>query len=139
MMDWETVGVKAVDDYTLQYTLKNPVPYFLSMTTYVAFMPVNETFLNEMGANFGVATGNDTILYCGAYILSEFAPQEKRVLTKNESNWDADNVFIERIEQTYNKEASTISPELYRRGEIDSASIDSTLAADWLAIRKPRI
>ena len=133
VMDWETVGVKAVDDYTLQYTLKNPVPYFLSMTTYVAFMPVNETFLNEMGANFGVATGNDTILYCGAYILSEFAPQEKRVLTKNESNWDADNVFIERIEQTYNKEASTISPELYRRGEIDSASIDSTLAADWLA------
>ena len=133
VMDWETVGVKALDDYTLQYTLKTPVPYFLSMTTYVSFMPVNEQFLNEKGADFGVATSNENILYCGAYILSEFAPQEKRVYTKNASNWDAENVFIERIEETYNKESSTISPELYKRGEIDSASIDSTLAAEWLA------
>lgn len=133
VMEWDTVGVKALDDYTLQYKLTHPVPYFLSMTTYVCFMPVNRQYLEEKGADFGLATGNDTILYNGAYVLSEMKPQEKRVYTKNAMNWDAGNVFIETIEQLYNKEATTLSPELYLRGEIDAASIDSAIANEWLA------
>ena len=68
--EWDTVGVKALDDKTLEYTLKNPTPYFLSSLTYVCFMPVNGDFLAAQGENFGVATSNDSILYCGAYILS---------------------------------------------------------------------
>jgi oligopeptide transport system substrate-binding protein len=96
-------------------------------------MPVNADFLAEKGADFGLATGPDTILYCGAYILSEFKPQESRVYTANESYWDRGNVFIGKIEQTYNKEATTLAPELYRRGEIDAAAIDNTIAAEWLA------
>ena len=133
VMDFETVGVKALDDYTLQYTLVEPVPYFLSMITYVCFMPVNADFLAEKGADFGVATSNENILYNGAYILSTFEPQQKRVYTKNEHNWDADDVLITSIEQTYNKESATISPELYKRGDVDDASIDSTIAAEWLS------
>ncbi|MGN1021417.1 MAG: peptide ABC transporter substrate-binding protein [Aristaeellaceae bacterium] len=133
VMDFETVGVKALDTYTLQYTLKEPVPYFLSMLTYVCFMPVNAQFLEEKGDDFGVATSNENLLYCGAYYLQEFKPQQSRVYAKNEKNWDAGNVFIERIEQTYNKEASTISPELFSRGEYDSADITSTIAAEWLS------
>ena len=133
VMDFETVGVKALDDYTLQYTLVEPVPYFLSMVTYVCFMPVNADFLAEKGADFGVATSNENLLYNGAYVLSTFEPQQKRVYTKNAANWDADNVLIETIEQTYNKESTTISPELYKRGDIDDASIDSTIAAEWLS------
>lgn len=133
VMEWETVGIKALDEMTVEYTLNNPTPYFLSSLTYVCFMPVNADFLAEKGTDFGVATGPDTILYCGAYLLSEFKPQESRVYTANESYWDRENVFIDTIEQTYNKEASTLSPELYRRGEIDSASIDNTIAAEWLA------
>ena len=121
VMDWETVGVKALDDYTLQYTLVEPVPYFLSMVTYVCFMPVNGDFLAEKGADFGVATSNENILYCGAYVLSTFEPQQKRVYTKNETNWDAEHVYIDVIEQTYNKEATTIAPELFKRGEVDDA------------------
>lgn len=133
VMEWDTVGVKALDDYTLTYTLVEPVPYFLSMLTYVCFMPVNGDFLAEKGADFGVATSNENILYNGAYILSTFEPQQKRVYTKNESNWDAEHVYIDAIEQTYNKEASTISPELFKRGETDDATIDSTIANEWLA------
>ncbi|MBQ3079285.1 MAG: peptide ABC transporter substrate-binding protein [Clostridia bacterium] len=132
-VDFETVGVKAQDDYTLVYTLSAPCPYFESMLTYVCFMPVYEPFLNEMGDQFGVANGPDTILYCGAYLLSEFKPQEKRVLTKNAANWDADKVIIETIEYEFIKEASTISAEMYRRGEIDSASISSIVASEWLS------
>lgn len=133
VMDFETVGVKALDDYTLQYTLVEPCPYFLSMVTYVCFMPVNADFLAEKGADFGVATSNENILYNGAYVLSTFEPQQKRVYSKNVTNWDADNILIETIEQTYNKEAGTLSPEMYARGEIDSADITSTIAAEWLS------
>ena len=134
--DWENVGVKAVDDKTIAYTTSEPCPYFLSMLDYVCYMPVNAKFLEEKGDQFGLATGNDTVLYCGAYTLSEFKPQEKRVFSKNESYWDAEHVYLTKLEQTYNKEASTLSPELYLRGEIDSASITSTIAAEWLADEK---
>lgn len=133
VMAWDTVGVKAVDDYTLQYTLVEPTPYFLSMLTYVCFMPVNADFLQEKGADFGVATSNENLLYNGAYILSTFEPQQKRVYTRNESNWDAEHVYIAAIEQTYNKEASTIAPELFRRGEVDDATIDNAVVSDWLS------
>ena len=132
-MEWDTVGIKALDDYTLQYTLSHPVPYFLSMLTYVNFMPVYEPFLLEKGEGFGLATGNDTLLYCGAYYLSQFKPQEIRVLSKNEKNWDVGNVHIDEIVSKYNKEASTVSAELYLRGEVDSASLSNELTADWLA------
>ena len=133
VMEWDTVGVKALDDYTLQYTLKTPVPYFLSTLTYVSFMPVNAQFLSEKGESFGLATGNDTLLYCGAYYISQFKPQEIRVLSKNTKNWDAANVFIETIEAKYNKEATAVSPEMYLRGEVDSASLSPELTEDWLA------
>ena len=134
--DWENVGVKAIDEKTIAYTTTDPCPYFLSMLDYVCYMPVNAKFLEEKGDQFGLATSNDTVLYCGAYILSEFKPQEKRVFTKNESYWDAEHVYLTKLEQTYNKEASTLSPELYLRGEIDSADITSTIAAEWLADEK---
>ena len=130
--EWETVGIKALDDYTLQYTLTNPVPYFLSMTTYVCFMPVYGPFLAEKGAEFGLATGNDTLLYNGAYYISEFKPQESRIYTKNPTNWDAEHVYIEQINMAYNKEAVTVSSDMYRRGELDSASIDNQIAREWL-------
>ena len=131
--DWENVGVKAIDEKTIAYTTNEPCPYFLSMLDYVCYMPVNARFLEEKGDQFGLATGNDTILYCGAYILSELKPQDKRVYTKNESYWDAEHVYITSIQQTYNKEASTLSPELYLRGEVDDADITSVIAAEWLA------
>ncbi len=102
------------------------------MTTYVCFMPVYGPFLAEKGAEFGLATGNDTLLYNGAYYISEFKPQESRIYTKNPTNWDAEHVYIEQINMAYNKEAVTVSSDMYRRGELDSASIDNQIAREWL-------
>ena len=52
------------------------------MLPYVCFMPVSQKFLDEKGDQFGLATGNDTLLYNGAFVLAEFKPQEIRVLKK---------------------------------------------------------
>ena len=132
-IDFSEVGIKALDTYTVEYTLENPVPYFLSSLTYVCYMPAYGPKLEELGSNFGAATDASTMLYCGAYILSEFWPQEKRVYTKNTNNWDADNVYITTIEQTYNAEASTLSPTMVERDEVDYASISSDILDEWLS------
>ncbi len=127
--DFNEVGVKAIDNYTLEYTLEKPVPYFLSMLSYAAFLPVNETFLNEKGETFG--TTADTVLYNGAYYLSEFTPNERHVLTANPLYWDSENVFITEIVDTFNEEASTLAPEMFVRGEIQEATLTSSILADW--------
>lgn len=128
--DFEQVGVKALDDYTLEYTLKENTPYFLSMLNYVCFLPVNGDFLEEVGDRFG--TDNTNVLYNGAYIMETFEPQTRRILTKNEQYWDKDNIFIDKIKETYNQEAATLAPELFLRGEIDYAEIPASLIEEWM-------
>lgn len=121
----EDIGVKALDDYTLEFTMEAPCPYFISMVSFGPYMPVNGDFLAECGDKFG--TSNEYLLYCGAFILSSYKPQQERVLTKNSSYWDVDNVFIDAIQMTYNAEASTISATMYQSGEVDQADISSDL------------
>ena len=130
-IDFSEVGVKAVDNYTLQYTLATEVPYFLSSLVYVVYMPAYGPLLEQTGASF--ATSKETMYYCGGYYLSEFEPQQKHVMVKNDLNWDADNVFITKITQTYNAEAETLAPEMVKRGEVDYADISSDILDDWLA------
>lgn len=128
--DFEQVGIKAKDKYTLEYTLEKPTPYFLSMLTYVCFFPVNGKFISETGDKFG--TDNTTILYNGAYIMEAFEPQTRRALVANETYWDKENIYIKKINQTYNKEATTLAPELLLRGEIDYADIPSSVIDEWM-------
>lgn len=129
-IDFEEVGIKAVDEYTLEYTLAAPVPYFLSTLVYVVNMPAYGPQLEELGAEFG--TSNDKMYYCGAYYMSEYEPQVKQVYTKNALNWDADNVFIETVEKTYNAEQGTIGPEMVKRGETDEATIGADILDAWM-------
>ncbi|MGI6164132.1 MAG: peptide ABC transporter substrate-binding protein [Bacillota bacterium] len=128
--DFEQVGVKAIDKYTLEYTLNHPVPYFLSMLTYCPFMPANGKFLEEVGDKFG--TDNTTVLYNGAYIFSVWEPQNQREYIKNENYWDADNIHINKIVSKYNKEASTLAPEMFLRGEITGAGVPTDSLDDWM-------
>ncbi len=128
--DFNKVGIKAADKYTLEYTLEKPTPYFESMLTYVCFFPVNGAYLEEVGDRFG--TSQDTLLYNGAYLLETFEPQNKRVLAKNENYWDKDNVHIEKINYKYNKESTAISTELYQRGETSSVDIPNTSIDVWM-------
>jgi oligopeptide transport system substrate-binding protein len=128
--DFAQVGVKAKDKYTVEYTLAKPVPYFLSMLTYVCFLPVNGKFLAEVGPKFG--TDNKNLLYNGAYLMPVFEPNSSRERARNEKYWDKANVPIKRLVFKYNKEATTLSPELFLRGEISDAFIPSSIVDTWL-------
>ena len=127
--DFSAVGVRAADDYTLEYTLEQPVPYFLSSLTYVGFMPACRELLAEKGKGFGLT--NADLYYCGAYRLAEYVPQQRQVYVKNEYNWDAGSVHIARIVRTYNSEAATLAPVMVLRGELDFAEIGADIAGDW--------
>lgn len=128
--DFSQVGVKAKDKYVVEYTLEKPTPYFLSMITYVCFMPANGKFLQETGDKFG--TDNLNLLYNGAYILQNYEPQNKREFIANENYWDKENVYIKKLNYLYNKEASTLSPELYLRGEITDTVIPASSIDEWM-------
>ena len=127
---FEDVGIKAVDDYTLQFTTDGVKPWFVSAVSFGCFYPVYGPFLEEKGDSFG--TSNDTMLYCGAYYLKTFQPQSKHVYQKNPSYWDKDKVYIETIEKKFNTEAGTLAPEMFKRGEIDEASISIDLVQAWM-------
>lgn len=127
----EDLGVEAVDDLTLVYHLVKPRPYFLTALQFGTYWPAPASLLAELGDAYGL--DNYSMWFNGAYILSEFKPQEKRIYTKNVNNWDAEHIYIERIEQTCNTEAATLAPELFLRGEVDGADIGSDIVADWLS------
>lgn len=128
--DFGQVGVKAKDKYILEFTLNEPVPYFLSMLDYSVFMPANGAFLAEQGNKFG--TENTRLLYNGAYILTTFEHQNKRVLSRNENYWDKGKVHIKELVFQYNADAATIATELYLDGEISSVGIPSTIIDEWM-------
>ncbi len=128
--DFAQVGVRAVDDYTLEYTLNEPIPYFESMLTYVCFFPAYGPFLDEMGTQF--ATSNSTMLYNGSYLLSEFEPQQHRILKKNPTYWDADSIHITELNYKYNKEATSLQGEMYKRGEITDVDIPAENIDEWM-------
>lgn len=129
--DFAEVGVKALDDYTLEYTLGDSCPYFLSMLSYVAFMPMNEQFALECGELLG--TSRDTLLYNGAYYCTSFEPQSEFVWERNPNYWDVENVHIKTVSGRYNAEAEALAPEMYLRGEIDEAQIPVDILASWMA------
>ena len=128
--DFSTVGVKATAKHTLEFTLNDPIPYFLTMLTYVSFLPANGQFLAEVGERFG--TDHKTMLYNGAYILKNFEAQNIREYIKNDKYWDKNNVHIAKLSYRFNKEAGTLAPALFASGDITSAAISSAVLDGWM-------
>lgn len=95
-----TVGVKALDDYTVEYTLTRPEPYWNSKTTNSILFPVNEEFLKSKDKDFGTLTP-DSILYNGPYLLKDFTSKSSIEYVKNPHYYDHDKVTIEKVKLAY--------------------------------------
>ena len=130
-VDFSSVGVAAVDEHTLTYTLNYDFPGFLSLLNYAPFEPAYGPMLAELGDQF--CTSAETACNCGAFYLAEYTPLESWVMKKNPENYDKDNVYIDTVRYIYNQEALISGPEMVRRGEIDQATISSDILDSWLA------
>lgn len=126
--DFSTVGFKALDDHTLEITLAAPLPYFISYCG--SYLPVPSELYSSLGAAYG--QDPESMYFIGPYRITEFEPQSKRVYEKNESYWDAEHVYIEKVIMTYNAEGSTLAPEMFKRGEVDEAELGVNILDEWM-------
>ena len=110
--DFAQVGVKALDDYTLEYTLTEPTPYFPTMLGYGVFAPMSRSYYESMGGKFGAdydntaktylyGKGPDSIAYCGPYLITSYTSNNSIVLTANESYWNAGNINLKSFTYMY--------------------------------------
>ena len=90
----DTLGVEAVDDYTLKVTLTQPLPFFPAVVTYATFMPTHEATIEEFGNDW---TKPENMVSNGAYTLEEIAVNEFFKLAKNPEYWGAEDVVITDI------------------------------------------
>lgn len=139
---FDKVGVEAIDDYTLKYTLEKPVYYFYSLATYGILFPINEDFLNSKGpgcklgspdlnaCDFGIVDPS-SILYNGGYILTNNTAKSIIEFTKNQNYWDAEHVYINKVTYTYDDGSDDHSVmNGFEAGTYTSASIRGTWSTD---------
>lgn len=135
--DFSEVGVKAVDEHTLEYTLEAPCPYFLTMLGYGVFAPMSRDYYTSQGGKFGAdfdksaadytyGQSPDNIAYCGPYLVSNFTSKNIIVFTANESYWNKDNINIKTITWPYEDGSDTL--KLYndaKAGTVDGTGLNS--------------
>lgn len=118
--DFAEVGVKAVDDYTLTYTLTAPASYFITMLSYNCFAPLCESFYLANGGAFGqdayadavatmqYGTAPEYIAYCGPYVVTNCTAKNTIVFEKNPYYWNKDNINIDKIQWLFNDGQDTM-------------------------------
>lgn len=118
----DQVGVKALDDRTLEVTIKNPTPYFLYLTTLSMYFPLNEEYVTEQGDNYGITA--DNMIYCGPYVITSYDPAVGTSMAKNETYWDAASVSIPKVEVKIIKDQSS-ALNTYLAGDLDKVNLSS--------------
>ena len=125
--DFSTVGIKALDDNTLQFTTTGEgKPYFLSCTLYSCFYPLNQKFVEDLeaeGQKFGSTP--DTILYNGCYTMGDYENDTQKVFVKNQSYWDKDNVTFDTVTELGVKDRES-TLDYFNRGELSFADLVAT-------------
>lgn len=94
LSDWSQVGVKSLDDHTLEVTLNEPTPYFPELVAFYTFFPVPMDLIESLGDDAVKWTRPENIISNGPYELTSYRPQQDMTLEKNPHYWDADNVPI---------------------------------------------
>lgn len=117
-----TVGVKALDQYTVEYTMDHPCPFFDSFGQQDLLLPVEQAFLDTVGAEYG--TDKDKMLYNGAYYVSTWDRDKQITMTKNPYYWDVDNVHVTTLSFEYVADSSA-AVEMFKRGELSNVSLSS--------------
>ena len=128
----EDVGVKALDDQTLEVTLVGPAAYFADMTCHQSFNPAPKWAIDKLG-NQWTKPGN--YVGTGPYNLKEWKPQDYILVEKNAKYWDAKNVKINSIKYLAS-DNSTTNYKMYKSGAVDWQSGITLDLIDEIVLRK---
>lgn len=128
--DFSQVGIKALDDYTVQYTLNKPESFWNSKTTMGVLAPVNEEFLNSKGDDFAKGTNPSSILYNGPFLLKSIVAKSSVEFEKNPNYWDKDNVHLDKVKLSFWDGQDTNKPtEAFKDGSFTMARLFPTSAS----------
>ena len=116
----DQLGVKTIDDKTLEVQLEQPVPYFIDLTTFATFLPINEKYLTSKGKQYGLEA--EQLIYNGAFTLDNWKHEQGFQLKKNSNYWDAKTVKLDEINFDIVKDKST-EINLYESGQLDRVGL----------------
>lgn len=130
--DFSKVGVKALDKYTVEYTMQSGgKPYFLSAVQYISYRPANRQYITSIPDQDGIAgttrygSSPDLFLYCGPYLMGDYVRDNSKTLLKNENYWDAERVTFDKVNILAIKDTET-ALEMFERGELNRATLSTT-------------
>ena len=142
--DFAQVGVKAVDKYTVAYTLCQPTSYFMTMLGYNVFAPMSRAYYLSKGGVFGVdayaaalegdaytyGASSQDIAYCGPYLVKSAVKENSIVFEMNDKYWNKDNVQIKTLTWKFiSGKNATESYDLMVDGTFAGAGLNSDAAA----------
>ncbi len=129
---FDNVGVKALDEFTVQYTIKGALTYFLRMMGNNVWFPIPTEFFEEHKETFGL--DHEELLYNGPYYCSSFEYEYERSFELNPYFFNYDKMTIGTVIMRYNLEATSNGPELFARGDTDRiSSVNNAIAKEWLS------
>ena len=123
--DFDEVGVKAVDDYTVEYTLEEPCSYFMTMLGYTIFMPMSRSYYQSQGGKFGAEY--DSSAYCGPYLVTNATAKNTIVFKLSDSYWNKDNVNIKTLTWLFNDQSDVT--KMYtdaKAGTVDYVNLNTS-------------
>ena len=135
--DFAEVGVKALDDYTVEYTLEEPCVWFTTLLGYNPFFPLNRAYYESQGGKFGAdydaeaadylfGKDPDHIAYCGPYLVSNATEANTIVFTANPNYWNKDNINLKSITWLFNDGSDDLKAyNDAKAGTIDGAGLNS--------------
>lgn len=112
----DELGVKAIDDKTLEITLEKPTSYFTKLLPFRVLFPQRKDFVEKNGDAFGSEA--DTVIGCGPYKLAEWNHNSEIILEKNDQYWDKDNVLNDKVNLRIMTDANSIM-NAFQSGELD--------------------
>ena len=133
-MDPSELGVKAIDDYTLEVKFENPIPYAKHLFSFASYYPMNQKAYEEIGADV-YGDDADKIVTNGAYTISEWVHNDHITLTKNPDFYDSDRCAVGTVKYTMLND-SNARMNAFQSGEIDCINLsgDQMAQAEKLGI-----
>lgn len=115
----EMVGLEAPDDYTLIYHCVDKLSYFPSVACYNCLAPLSAKLIEEIGVDGYFGADYTTMWYNGPYTCSEYIYQNEKVLAKNESYWNKDNVKLFDTVTVKMVESADVAFQWFAAGDLD--------------------
>ncbi|MCT8138008.1 peptide ABC transporter substrate-binding protein [Anaerobacillus sp. CMMVII] len=111
----DAVGVKALDEKTLEVKLAKPTPYFLDLTSFYTYYPINQA---NAEAHPDWALNGDNYVSNGPFVLAEWKQKESMKIVKNENYYDKDSIKLDEVQFVMIDDENT-AWQMYRTGELD--------------------